>query len=68
MAGVSVNVQGSSGGTITDADGKFTIQVSKGATLVLSFVGAWDNKAYLFPISREEMNKNNMLVQNPGYQ
>ena len=39
MAGVSVNVEGSSGGTTTDADGKFTIQVSKGATLVLSFVG-----------------------------
>lgn len=39
LAGVSVNVKGSSGGTTTDADGRFIIQVSKGATLVLSFVG-----------------------------
>ena len=39
LAGVSVNVKNSSGGTATDAEGKFTIQVGKGATLVLSFVG-----------------------------
>jgi len=39
LAGVSINIKGSSGGTTTDADGKFIIQVSKGATLVLSFVG-----------------------------
>jgi len=30
-------------------------------------LGAWDNKAYLFPISRSEMGKNNKLVQNPIY-
>lgn len=28
---------------------------------------AWLDKAYFFPIMRDEMNKNNMLVQNPGY-
>ena len=28
---------------------------------------AWINKAYFFPILRDEMNKNSMLVQNPGY-
>jgi starch-binding outer membrane protein, SusD/RagB family len=28
---------------------------------------AWINKAYFFPILRDEMNKNNLLVQNPGY-
>ena len=39
LAGVSVNVKGSSIGTITDALGKFNLQVSKGATLVFSFVG-----------------------------
>jgi len=39
LAGVSVNVNGSSAGTTTDADGKFSIQVNKGATLVYSFVG-----------------------------
>lgn len=28
---------------------------------------AWLNKAYFFPIMRDEMNKNTKLVQNPGY-
>jgi starch-binding outer membrane protein, SusD/RagB family len=28
---------------------------------------AWDNKAYFFPIYRDEMNKNDLLIQNPGY-
>ncbi len=28
---------------------------------------AWDKKCYFFPIMRSEMNKNNKLVQNPGY-
>ncbi len=28
---------------------------------------AWDNKAYFFPIYRNEMNRNDQLVQNPGY-
>ena len=39
LAAVSVNVKGSSMGTITDGQGKFTLQVSKGASLVFSFVG-----------------------------
>lgn len=30
-------------------------------------LGTWDNKAYFFPISRGEMNKSNLLVQNPKY-
>jgi hypothetical protein len=28
---------------------------------------AWNNKCYFFPIMRTEMNKNDLLVQNPGY-
>lgn len=28
---------------------------------------AWSNKAYLMPIMLDEMNKNEMLIQNPGY-
>lgn len=39
IASVSVNVKGSSVGTITDAQGKFSLQVNKGATLVFSSVG-----------------------------
>lgn len=29
--------------------------------------GEWDDKAYFFPFSREEIDKNELLVQNPGY-
>lgn len=39
LAGVSVNINGGSAGTTTDANGKFSIQANKGANLVLSFVG-----------------------------
>lgn len=28
---------------------------------------SWNDKAYFLPIARPEMNKNNLLVQNPGY-
>jgi hypothetical protein len=28
---------------------------------------AWDNKVYLLPILLDEMNRNELLVQNPGY-
>jgi starch-binding outer membrane protein, SusD/RagB family len=28
---------------------------------------AWLDKAYFFPIMRDEMNKNTLLIQNPGY-
>lgn len=28
---------------------------------------AWNNKAYLLPILLDEMNKNELLIQNPGY-
>jgi hypothetical protein len=28
---------------------------------------SWDDKAYFFPITRTEINKNNLLKQNPGY-
>jgi hypothetical protein len=27
----------------------------------------WDNKIYYLPIHRDEMNRNNSLIQNPGY-
>lgn len=27
----------------------------------------WDDRAYFFPIMRSELNKNDLLIQNPGY-
>lgn len=29
---------------------------------------SWKDKAYFFPIDRNEMNKNSKLIQNPGYE
>ena len=39
IPGVSVVVKGTSNGTSTDFDGKFSIQAEKGQTLIFSFVG-----------------------------
>ncbi len=42
LPGVTVMVQGTSNGTITDLDGKYTITAPQGATLVFTFIG-FDN-------------------------
>lgn len=39
VIGASVLEKGTSNGTITDVDGKFTLQVKEGATLIISYVG-----------------------------
>ena len=39
LPGVSVVVKGTTNGTVTDTDGKFSISVGKNVTLVFSFVG-----------------------------
>ena len=40
IPGANVTVKGNAGiGTVTDMDGNFTLNVSKGATLVVSFIG-----------------------------
>ena len=39
LTGVSVSVKSTTNGTITDADGRYSINVSKDATLIFSFIG-----------------------------
>ncbi len=39
VIGATVRIEGQSGGTVTDFDGNFTINVSKGAQLQISYVG-----------------------------
>src|SRR6266705_1520429 len=39
LPGVNILEKGTSNGTVSDADGNFTISVGSNATLVLSFVG-----------------------------
>ena len=39
LVGVTVIVKGTTLGTVTDLDGRYTIKVSQGATLVFSYIG-----------------------------
>ena len=39
LPGVNVVVKGSTSGTVTDSDGKFSLSIPNGATLVFSFIG-----------------------------
>lgn len=39
LIGATVMVKGSTGGTITDLDGNFTINAKKGATIIASYIG-----------------------------
>ncbi|MDR1091661.1 MAG: carboxypeptidase-like regulatory domain-containing protein, partial [Prevotella sp.] len=39
LVGVSVSIKGTSTGVMTDADGKFSISVTSGATLVFKYIG-----------------------------
>jgi TonB-linked SusC/RagA family outer membrane protein len=39
MDGVSINIRGLSQGTLTDAEGNFSIEAASGQTLVISYVG-----------------------------
>lgn len=38
LAGVSINVKGTTGGTVTDAQGKFSIRANSADRLIFSFV------------------------------
>jgi len=44
LAGVSIKVKGASGGTTTDANGAYTLQVNKDAVLIFSSVGYEDQQ------------------------
>ena len=58
LIGVTVRVQGDNkGGTVTDMDGNFTIQVQKGKTLVFSYLG-YKNKEVLANSSRLKITLN----------
>lgn len=44
VIGANVMVKGTTNGTITDMDGKFSLDVEKGATLVVSYIGFSDQE------------------------
>jgi len=54
LPGVSVKIKGTSQGTLTDAEGKFSIAASQGTTLVFSLIGY--NEAQILAGSKREIN------------
>jgi TonB-linked SusC/RagA family outer membrane protein len=72
LQGASVNVKGSSAGTVTDAEGKFSVNAVPGQTLVFSHVG-FRNKEVLvgnendLTISLELMNSDLQNIVVIGY-
>ncbi|MBS1662830.1 MAG: SusC/RagA family TonB-linked outer membrane protein [Bacteroidetes bacterium] len=47
LSNVSITIKGQSGGTTSDANGAFSLKVSKGATLVFSIVGYEDKQVLI---------------------
>src|SRR5215217_3318824 len=75
LPGVSVVVKDTQVGTITDVDGKFSIQASSGSTLTFSFVGYQttsqkvDNSDVLnIQLPTDETNLNEVVVVGYGTQ
>jgi hypothetical protein len=52
--------------TIAD-DGKQGFSFSEYYTRILFQTRYWDDKMYLFPISQDDIDRDNALVQNPGW-
>lgn len=62
LIGVSVKVKGGNTGTITDLDGKFSVDAPKGSTLEFSFVG------YKNTIAKAEGNLINIIMKEDAEQ
>ena len=68
VPGASVQVKGTSQGTITDLDGKFAFSVpNKNATIVISFIPPpvkVDNEKWMFDIIRASFNQRRKTLAN----
>lgn len=62
LPGASVMIEGTTTGTNTDVDGKFSINVAEGQTLVFSFVGTQTQKIRVGASSRIDVQLMNMLA------
>ncbi|HTF28726.1 MAG TPA: TonB-dependent receptor, partial [Flavitalea sp.] len=59
MQGVSINIKGRTQGTVTDGDGKFSINTAIGRVLVLSYIGFKDKEVTV-------TNDENIIIQLEG--
>lgn len=64
LAGVSVSVKGTTNGTVTNAEGEFTLDVPKGAVLQFSYVGFNTQEVVINNQVRVDiqMTENNLLL------
>lgn len=73
MAGVNIVVKGSTNGTTTEADGRFTINAEKGEILVFSFIGyasleiEMKDQTTIEVTLHEDTQNLNEVVVNAGY-
>ena len=64
LIGVSVTVKGNPGiGTTTDYDGNFTIKVSEGATLIVSYIGYVTKEVIAAPNMNIVLNEDNLNLE-----
>ncbi len=75
LAGVTIRVKGGAGGAVTDADGKFNLQVPEGAVLEVSYLGyakkevsAEGLSVIHIELTRSSTNLNQLIVVGYGVQ
>lgn len=73
IAGANILISGTTTGTTSDADGKFTIEVDKGDKLVVSFIGyksqlaVIDNQTTITITLEEDISALKEVIVNAGY-
>jgi TonB-linked SusC/RagA family outer membrane protein len=73
MPGVNIIVKGTTTGTTTDTDGKYSLSVDENATLIFSFIGytSWEVKVssqtVVNVVLKEDIQKLGEVVVNAGY-
>lgn len=75
IIGASVVVKGTTNGTVTDLDGKFTIQASKSSVLIVSFIGytpriynQWQPNFYQISLAEDTQTLDEVVVVGFGTQ
>ncbi len=65
MPGVSISVKGTTTGTVTNANGEYTITAPVGAILRISFIGYQTQEIVVPPLNAQEVKEQALLKENP---
>lgn len=63
IVGASIQVKGTSQGTVTDADGNFTLSAPSNATLVISYVGMTTQEVAVSPVMQIVLQYDSEMLQ-----